>query len=183
MAGRRGRRRGGSEEGTEVRKPQAELLFPKVERQTHYVEEIKRENKIQADSRARMKKIVKAAEAENVDVKACKDAAKLEKADLAQLRRNMEQYAVLLREHGAPFQLVVWDIAFKNPAEQAEFEGRNAAQAGRGAECRYAEGTQEYEAFMRVYAQVQAGMVPGASKTTTEERSAAIAEGQREKVH
>lgn len=177
MAGKRGSRRKAQADETETRAPQAQLQFPKVERQIHYLEALMAEKKIQADSRARVRKISAAAEAENVDVGSLNDGSKLEKADMAALRRRLEQYAMLLAEKGAPFQLTIFDTMFKSSADQAAFEGRQAAQAGRGAECRYPEGSADHAIFMQAYSETQAGFVPGAEKATSEDLKSAAREG------
>lgn len=153
---------------------QGELKMPAPDRQVFYFDAIKHENDQIANAKGRLKKVLDAAEAENVDTTSIKEALKLEKGDAVKYRRKYEQLAQILHAKGNPFQLTIHDIAFDSPADQAKFEARAAAKAGNVMDCRWPEGSPEHVAYVAEYQMVQASMVPGAADLTDEELQDAL---------
>lgn len=165
----------GAKEGTtEVRTGQVELAMPAPDRQLHYFDSIKHELAMVAKANERVKKLKKAAESENCDVPAIMATLKLEKGDVVKYRRQYEQQAVLMKAKGIPFQMSIFDISFKNPVDQAVFEARAQANAGRTFECRFPEGSDEHEAAIKEWTRINAERVPGGDDLSEDEIDEAL---------
>lgn len=169
------RAKASKDETTEKRSAQVEMKMPQPDRQLFYFDSIKSENAMIAKAQDRLKKIKAAAKSENVDTGAISEVLKMEKGDAVAYRRKLEQQAILMKAKGIPFQMTIYDIAFGDGIEQATYEGRLQAQGGKTPECRWPEGSPEFEAFHREYAVVNASMAPGAENLSRDEIEGAIA--------
>lgn len=171
----------GAQEGAvehRVASASAELPLPEKDRQVFYFDELKKLEEQKTTIGSKIRLLHKSAKAEGVNMDSVKDVTKMVRGDQAEWRTRMEQTAQLMREKGMAFQLNVFDTAFGSDIEQAKFEARTAAKAGKDAENRYAPGSDAHKAYADEYAKIQAAMVPGAGDLSEEERETAIQSGR-----
>lgn len=124
------------------------------------------------------RKAIQTMKAEGYNTDAIRDLIKAERGDPLEQIDYYQQFALGLKHNGSQFQLAVHDANFDDPVAQARSEAKQAALNGRSPECRWPEGSPEHEVYMTVYAETQAGMVPGADKLTEKERKDAVAAGR-----
>lgn len=180
------KRRGSSEDMTgakaatvETRQVSAPLDVAPAEKILHHMKAIKGWKDKMTTLSGHLRNAYKAAKIDKVPKSIIDDLLGLERGDADAFRLEMESLAVGLKAVGAPFQLNVFDIMYSSDVEQAKAEAKQAAKAGRGPECRFAEGSEAHDAYMETYAFEQAGMVPGAENLSDEEKADALAASRK----
>lgn len=166
---------------TEVRSPTIaqELALAKPEDILHHMRTIKGWKDKVTTLNGHISNAYKAAKTAKISRKTLEFLLGLERNDPVAYRIEMENVAIGLKAMGAPFQMNVFDAIYANDIDQVKAEASAAAKAGRGPECRFAEGSPAYDVYMETYALVQAGMVPGAENMTDAEKLAAINAGKQ----
>lgn len=156
-----------------------QLKLPEGSKIKHHLANVEAWEKKLADMKAHVKKAYEGAAAERVSKTLLKELIALKGGDPIVYRHYLESLGVGLEVIGAPFQLNVFDTMYESDVAQAKAEGAAAARAGRSPECRFAEGSDAANAYLEQYREVQANMVPGASKLTAAEIKGAVKTGSQ----
>jgi len=146
----------------------------KKKRIAHFIAQRKGEKGKMETLRGQMRNTVKAMISEGISCETIDYCINFERGDSAEMRSSDEERALGLEVIGAPYQLMLIDVAYGDPIEQAKAEAKQHAEAGRPPDCRWPEGHDAHDAYMDAYHEIQAGRVPGADKLTKgEQREAA----------
>lgn len=171
---------GAKEGAVEKRQVEAPLQIASADKIIHHMKHIKGWKEKLTTIQGQLRNAYKSAKADNV-LKATLDTLLgLERGDAIAYRAEMEALSVGLKAVGAPFQLSVFDVAYGSDVEQAKADARAAANAGRGFECKFPEGSEAYDAASAEWMRINAERVPGGEDLTDEDIDAAIAAGQGE---
>lgn len=162
----------------EVRQVAAEVLkIAEPDTILHHMKTVRGYKDRVTTAQGHLRNAYKAAKAAGIPKTVLDDLFGLERGDANDFRHELETLKAGLEAVGAPFQLNVFDTAMGSDVEQAKLEARQAADAGRPPECRWAEGSDAHKAYHEQYQSTQAERVPGVTKLTPRERSEAVSEG------